>query len=67
MGMNKLRGKMAEAGFTQKSLAKAIGISANSMNDKINKRRPFNTVEIEAICKALGITDCSEKARIFLA
>lgn len=66
MGLNKLRGKMAEKGFTQKSLASAIGISANSMNDKINERRPFNADEIKAICKVLGIIDCAEKAHIFL-
>ena len=67
MGMSKLRGKMAEAGYSQRSLAAAIGISANSLNNKINKRSPFNTVEIEAICKVLGITDSSEKALIFLS
>ena len=67
LGMSKLRGKMAEAGYTQRSLASAIGISANSLNDKINQKRPFNTVEIENICKVLKITDSSEKANIFLA
>ncbi len=67
LGMSKLRGKMAEAGYTQRALALAIGISANSLNDKINQKRPFNTVEIENICKVLKITDSSEKANIFLA
>ena len=67
MGMNRLKGKMVEAGFTQRTLAAAIGISANSLNDKINRKRPFNTVEIEAICSVLKITDCAEKAFIFLS
>ena len=66
MGMKKLKGKMAEAGYTQKSLAKAIGISANSLGDKMNKKRAFNTNEIDAICEVLNITDPAEKALIFL-
>ena len=67
MGMRKLRGKMAEAGFTQRSLAAAIGISENSLGAKIKGKRSFKTDEIEEICKILGITDCVEKAEIFLA
>ncbi len=67
MGMSKLRGRMAELGYTQRKLADCIGISPNSLGDKINGKRPFNTVEIEAICKILKIEDGSEKARIFLS
>ncbi len=66
MGMRKLLGKMAEAGLTRKSLAKEIGISANSLGDKIKGIRAFNTNEIEAICNVLGIKDPAEKALIFL-
>lgn len=66
MNRNKLLGKMAEAGYTQRSLAMAVGMSENSMGSKINGKRPFNTNEILAICKLLEIKDGSEKAQIFL-
>lgn len=35
------------------------------MNSKVNGKIPFNTIEIEAICEKLGITDPAEKALIF--
>lgn len=67
MSNNKLKGKIAEAGFSQRSLAKEIGMSKNSLNSKINGKTPFNTTEIQRICEKLGITDLSEKASIFLS
>jgi transcriptional regulator with XRE-family HTH domain len=67
MAVNKLKGKIAEAGFSQRSLAEALGMSKNTLNAKVNGKVPFNTVEIEQICKVLGIHDVTEKATIFLA
>lgn len=66
MAVNKLKGKIAEAGFSQRSLAEALGMSKNTLNAKVNGKVPFNTVEIEQICKVLGIRDVTEKATIFL-
>lgn len=66
MSTNKLKGKIVEAGFTQRSLALEIGMSKNTLNSKVNGKIPFNTIEIEAICEKLGITDPAEKALIFL-
>lgn len=66
MSTNKLKGKIVEAGYTQRSLALEIGMSKNTLNSKVNGKIPFNTVEIEAICMKLGITDPAEKALIFL-
>ena len=63
---NKLKGKIAEAGYSQCSLAAELKISRNSLNSKINGKTPFNTVEIERICEKLGISDRAEKAAIFL-
>lgn len=65
MSTNKLKGKIVEAGFTQRSLALEIGMSKNTLNSKVNGKIPFNTIEIEAICEKLGITDPAEKALIF--
>lgn len=66
MSSNKLKGKIVEAGYSQRSLAKEIGLSVNTLNSKVNGKIPFNTVEIEAICLKLGITEPAEKASIFL-
>ena len=64
---NKLAGKIVEAGYTRTSLAKEIGMSKNTLCDKVKGKRPFNTVEIQSVCEKLGITNGEEKAKIFLA
>ncbi len=63
---NKLKGKIVEAGYTQRSLAKEVGMSKNTLNSKVNGKVPFNTDEIERICASLSIVDPVEKAAIFL-
>ena len=47
---NKLKGKMIEAGYTQLSLASAIGMSVNALNAKINGKATFNCDEADAVC-----------------
>ena len=49
MASNKLKGKIAEAGYSQRSLAAELGMSKNTLNSKVNGKIPFNTVEIERI------------------
>lgn len=63
---NKLRGKIAEAGYTQGELAKKIGISQNTLTRKLTGKRDFTVGEIDRICSALDITDGVQKAQIFL-
>ena len=63
---NKLKGKIAESGYSQRSLAAELGMSKNTLNAKVNGKVPFNTVEVVKICEVLGICDGSEKAAIFL-
>ena len=62
---SKLKGKIAEAGYSQRSLATELGISKNTLNSEVNGKTPFNTVEIERICEKLNIHDATEKALIF--
>lgn len=62
---NRLRGKIAGAGMTQRILAKKIGVSENTLNHKINGKRDFTIGEIDRICSALNISDAEEKALIF--
>ena len=64
--VKKLKGKMVEMGVTQKDLATKIGMSTNSLNNKINGKRAFNTEEICHICEMLQISDDVLKAQIFL-
>ena len=64
---NLLKGKIVTAGFNQKSLAKEVDMSINSLNAKINGRKKFDTEEIAKICSTLGITDPNEKCNIFLS
>lgn len=63
----KLLAKMVESGYTQRSLAKRIGISKNTFNSKVNGKGYFDTKQIEDICDVLNITSGMEKSEIFLA
>lgn len=63
---NKLKGKMIEAGYTQLSLASAIGMSVNALNAKINGKATFNCDEADAVCGVLGIISSDDKVDIFL-
>jgi transcriptional regulator with XRE-family HTH domain len=67
MNVNKLKGRMVEAGYTQRTLAIAAKMSENTLSSKLNERRPFNTDEVLVICDLLHITDPAEKAQIFLS
>ena len=66
MQANLLRGKIIAAGYTQKTLAKELNMSANSLSSKINGRSAFTCDEVIAICDLLTIDDAKEKANIFL-
>lgn len=52
---NLLRAKIIEKGFTQTEIATKLGISAQSLNYKINNKREFKASEIEKLCGILGI------------
>ncbi len=53
-------------GYTQRSLAEAVGINKNTLNRKLNGRADFTLIEVNSICKLLNIDDIGEKAKIFL-
>lgn len=55
MNANLLRGKIAEEGLTQSRLAKAIGISENSLSRKLLGKREFRLSEVVDICNILNI------------
>lgn len=57
---------MEKAGYSQRSFAEELGMSKNTLNNKLNGRGVFNTAEVKYICEKLGITDCATKCEIFL-
>ena len=66
MQTTKLKSRIVEAGYTQRTLADELGMSANSLGRKINGKAIFNTEEVIRICDKLGIVEDAEKAFIFL-
>lgn len=63
---SKLLGRMRERGYTQESLAKAIGRDKGSINTKLNNKSNFTSAEIDSICRELDI-DNSEIGAYFFA
>ena len=66
MQANLLKAKMVEAGHTQRSLAREINMSENSLSSKLSGRRAFDLDEVSSICNVLHIEDSKDKANIFL-
>lgn len=52
---DKLRGRMAEKGYSIKGLAEKVGIHANTMGKKLYSDYYFNVDEVQKICKYLEI------------
>ncbi|NFO86501.1 DUF739 family protein [Clostridium botulinum] len=62
MNSNKLKGKMIEKSYTQKNLAKELGITPQSLNAKINKRSQFT---LDEVVKIVSILDIDNPMEIF--
>lgn len=60
MDYSKLRGRIAECGITQKTLAERAGISESQLCQKMSGRYAFKQAEIMAICSIL----CIDMSRI---
>ena len=58
---------MGKAGYTQKSFSKELGISKNTLNNKLNGRGSFTPEQIKLICLKLGINSPEDKCEIFLS
>lgn len=55
MNYAKLRGRIRECGFSQKTLAAAIHVSPSQFSFKLNNRYEFTTSEIRALVEQLDI------------
>jgi len=66
--INKALFKMAleRAGYTQCSLAKKMGCSKNTLNNKVNGHVKVTTEEAKIMCELLHIDSVEEKCQIFL-
>lgn len=53
----RLKAKIVESGLTQAQVAKKLGISTTSMNNKIQNKHPFNSSEMFLLCDILHIED----------
>lgn len=62
---SKLLGRIKEYGFTQETLAKAIGINKSTLNGKLNGRYPFSATEMDLICRALDIPNAEVGSYFF--
>lgn len=62
---SKLSGRMRECGYTQEKLAKAVGISATSMNLTLNNKRNFRQDEILKVGKILDIPTAELESYFF--
>ena len=57
MSFDKLKGKMTEGHLSQKSMAEALGITAQALNAKLNGRRQFTLEEVVRITDILSLKD----------
>lgn len=62
-----LKEKIAQSGLKVGHIANAVGLSRQLLWKKVNNLRPFNQIEIEALCNVLGITTLRDKEAIFFA
>lgn len=57
MSFDKLKGKMTEGHLSQKSMAEALGITAQALNAKLNGRSQFTLEEVVRITDILSLKD----------
>ena len=63
---SKLLGRMKEFGYTQRELAKVIGMNKATLSAKLNNKFGFTMEEIDAICEVLDISN-DEIGKYFFA
>lgn len=63
----KLKAAMVEVGETQRTLAKKMHWSKNTVCAKINNKSAITVDEAKQLCTILGIADLFKKEEIFFA
>lgn len=68
MTNTKLLEKVIEqSGLKKNFIARSIGLSPYGLAKKINNETEFKTSEVNKLCEILGISDLTDKDRIFFA
>lgn len=67
LNANLFKSAFVKKGYNQETLAKALGMSSNTLSSRVKGTSCFDTDEIDRLCILLDITDNNEKAAIFLA
>ena len=62
-----LKEVIEKSGLKVGFIAEFVGISRQSLWNKINNISPFNQYEIDKMCEVLGITSLKQKEAIFFA
>lgn len=65
LNTNKIKGKLAELGLTQRDVAKALSIAQPTANQKINNIRPMDLEEAEKLAELLQIKSNEFKEYFF--
>ena len=60
-----LKSYFVKNGLTQEDVAKKIGISYQSLSDKVNNKVQFKVNEVSSLCEMLSINE--DKDEIFFA
>lgn len=63
---NALKGAIVAAGHSQRSLAKLLCMSENTLGSKVNNKLEFTAEEIIRLCEKINIHDAQTKVDIFL-
>lgn len=63
---NKIKGRLAELGLTQKDVSKALNIAQPTANQKINNVRPMDLNEAEKLAILLQITPAQFNEYFFI-
>lgn len=53
----KLKALIVAHGYTQKDIAKMLGLSVQSLNKKIHNKSEFKASEINRLCSILAVED----------
>ncbi|HBJ11128.1 MAG TPA: DUF739 domain-containing protein [Ruminococcaceae bacterium] len=57
MNCNKLKGAIVAAGYSQREFAKAVSMTVNTLNAKVNGKSPITIDEAITIGKKLNLND----------